>query len=455
MTSTPTNNACGDLNDYTRRDREERITKEWTWEVEEGDCGVIVERANDPDVEQFARVCPSSVVTGNNKGILQMKTFDGGNSRLSAFGDELEFADINKPEGIKLKELIACCGQNGSSGSGGPGAGTNAVQMINFPNAGTFEYEAGVQTKTYWDASEQDVLGDYNEKWNDTSLYNVFNRTGNAQIVTMPPGTNAAVLFFSYGVTITPTELVPDSQDGYANVSYNMEISDNKGSVNFSPGALAAPVRVRTRILGWNEAKLIGQDSPGSDADKAEIRRKRAPGLSSTGYKAVRISFATSGENADATRITLKPMCNVQRVRRCKVTVGSGRVVCIPFFNDGDNFVPIRAAGVEDVDYDDLVTDDGVVDIAFEEQQESNELKQLMNYYLTSISETLNYDASLDPSGIPILEKALNDIFALKQLTGSTPEYYYTQLDAIRVSVSPYVAFQFGFETQVPETLTF
>ena len=94
-------------------------------------------------------------------------------------------------------------------------------------------------------------------------------------------------------------------------------------------------------------------------------------------------------------------------------------MLCIPFFNDGDNFVPIRAAGVEDVDYDDLVTDDGVVDIAFEEQQESNELKQLMNYYLTSISETLNYDASLDPSGIPILEKALNDIFALKQLTGS------------------------------------
>jgi len=353
MTSTPTNNACGDLNDYTRRDREETITKEWTWEVEEGDCGVIVERANDPNVEQFARVCPSSVTTGNNKGILQMKTFDGGNSRLSAFGDELEFADINKPEGIKLKELIACCGQDGSTG-GGPGAGTNAVQMINFPGAGTFEYEAGVQTKTYWDASEQDILGGYSEQWNDTALYNVFDRTGNAQTITMPPGTNNAVLFFSYGVTITPTELVPDTQDGYANVSYNMEISDNKGSVSFSPGPLAAPVRVRTTILGWNEAKLIGQTPGVPQEDQEKLRNKRAPGLSSTGYKAVRISFATSGEDADATKITLKPMCNVQRVRRCKVTVGSGRVVCIPFFNDGDNFVP-DVFGIEGDDYAELI----------------------------------------------------------------------------------------------------
>jgi hypothetical protein len=456
MTSTPTNNACGDLDDYTRRDRQETITEPWTWEVEEGECGVTVERQNDTTLEQYANVCPSRVVVGNNQGRLQLKSEDSGKSSITAFEDQLSFADINNPDGVTLAELVACCdgGTGGGGGTAGPGAGTNAVQMINFPNAGTFSYETGVQTKTYWDASEESTLGPYNGKWNDTALYDVFDKEANKQVVTMPEGTNAAVLFFAYGVTITPTELVPDTQDGYTNVSYNMEITDNKSSVVSSPGALAAPVRVRTTILGWDQAKLIGQDAPGGVENQESIRRKRAPGLSSTGYKAVRIRFSPSGADADATKITLKPSCNVQRVRRCKATVGSGRVVCIPFFDDGSNFTP-QTFFAEGEDYDDLVTDDGVVDIAFEEQQESVELKELMNYYLTSISETLNYDANLDPEGIPILQKALSDIFALKQLTGSTPEYYYIQLDAIRTSVVPYVAFQFGFETQVPETFTF
>lgn len=455
MTSTPTNNACGDLDDYTRRDRQETITEPWTWEVDENECGVTVEHQDGVNqLEQYSKVCPEHLITGNTSGRVELKVLDTGKSRLQAFENQLEFVDINNPGGVSLAELVACCdGGSGGGGSSSGGAGLNAAQMINFPNAGTFSFQAGVQTKTYWDASEESTLGPYNGQWNSTELYDIFDKEANKQTVTMPAGTNAAVLFFAYGLTITPTELVPDTEDGYSNVSYNMEISDNKSSVVSAPGALAIPVRCRTRILGWEQAKLIGQDAPGGAENQEAIRKKRAPGQSTTGYKAVRITFDESTESSP-TRITLKPFCNMQRIRRCTATVGSGRVVCIPFKEDDENFRPeLFSLGTED--YDDAVTDDGVVDIAFEEQQESVELKALMNYYLTSISETLNYDTSLAAEGIPILQKALTDIFALKQLTGSTPDYYYTQLDAIRTSVLPYVGFQFGFETEVPDTLTF
>ena len=90
--------------------------------------------------------------------------------------------------------------------------------------------------------------------------------------------------------------------------------------------------------------------------------------------------------------------------------------------------------------------DDGGLDIAMEEYVESQELKNLMNYYTTSISETLTYDTGLDPAGIPILQGALTDLFNLKRDTTTDFEYYYNRLETIRQLVGPYVSFQFGFE---------
>jgi len=179
MTSTPTNNACGDLDDYTRRDRQETITEPWTWEVDENECGVTVEHQDGVNqLEQYSKVCPEHLITGNTSGRVELKVLDTGKSRLQAFENQLEFVDINNPGGVSLAELVACCdgGSGGGGGSSSGGAGLNAAQMINFPNAGTFSFQAGVQTKTYWDESEKDVLGEYSPQWNSTELYDVFDK---------------------------------------------------------------------------------------------------------------------------------------------------------------------------------------------------------------------------------------------------------------------------------------
>lgn len=433
----PGGNACGNLDGFPENDSKETITETWTWEVGDGECGVVVEHEDGVNsLDEYSKMCPGQIVVGNVNGRAQLKTFDGGNSRLTAFDNQLSFYDINNQDGVTLSELVACCdgGSGGTSGSGG--AGTNAVQMVNFPNAGVFSYEAGRQTKTAWDPSISSEP--YNSQWNDTELFDVFNKEANSQTITMPPGTDSAVLLFTYGITLSPTSLVTgETFNGHSNVAYNMEVHTNKDTVTLSPGALAASVRARTEILNWEAASQIG------DGSLEDIRR-RAPGQSSSGTKAIRIYFTESTE-ASPTRITLKPSCDVLRVRRSRLTVGSGRVVCIPFKDDGNNFRP-TLFGIEDVDYDEVMQDDGGLDIAMEEYVESQELKNLMNYYITSISETLTYDTGLDPDGIPVLQGALTDLFNLKRDTTTDFEYYYNRLETIRQLVGPYVSFQFGFE---------
>ena len=235
----------------------------------------------------------------------------------------------------------------------------------------------------------------------------------------MPPGTNAAVAIFHYGLTIQPTELVPEEdKNGYANVSYDQRLSDNKLSLTTSPGSLSASTRARTRILAWADAQNIGNGDP-------VLQEKRAPGQSTQGIASVRMSFELSTEESP-TRITVKPSCNLVRVKRCKATVGSGRVTFFPYFDDGSGFTPAQFA--LGGDYDEILDDDGGIDPAFEQLEESRELKEVMNYYSTSISETLNYDANLDPEGIPVLQEALRQLFELKQLDVNNVEYYYNQL---------------------------
>ena len=438
----PGGNPCG-TNNFSP-DKSATITEPWTWEVGDAKCGVIVEHSDGVNnLDEFSRLCPGRVEVGNKNGRGELKTFDGGNTRLSAFDSQLSFYDMNNPSGVTLSELVACCdtdaGGGGTSSSGG--AGTNAVQMVNFPNAGTFSYEAGRQTKTAIDPSETP-----DPDWNDVELWDVFEKDTNAQTIDMPPGTNAAVLFFSYGLTLTPTSLVTNEvQDGHANAAYNMEVTANKAGLTMGPGSLAASIRARTEIIPWEQASLIG------DGSLDEIR-KRAPGQSTSGYKAVRINFPVSTVESP-TRITLSPDCRILRVRRARVTVGSGRVVCIPFVDD-NNFRPDLFA-LEDQDYDEVMQDDGGLDKGFEQSVESQEIKREMNYYATSISETLTYDQGLVEEDKATLEGALQQIFDLKREQVDNLEYYYDRLQTIRNLVVPIIGFKFGFETDENTVRTF
>ena len=422
-------NPCGSMDDFTQTDVAQTITEPWTWSIEDAEFGVKVEHQSGVNnLDEYSALYPGRVVVGNKNGSAELKTFDGGNTRLTALNDQLSFYDINNPDGVTLAELVACCDTDESVG----GSSTNSAILVNFPNAGVYINEQGTRAQSAWTPTDTGTL---DPRWSNESFYDVFDASANAQTVDMPAGTNAAVILLTYPVTITSTSQVADYTQGYANVTYNAELSDNKGSLAIGPGALAAPVKLRTEIVGWNDAGGIG----GGDAD---LQTRRTPGASANGAKVVRTSFTQSTVDSP-TRITIRPRCTINRTRACKTVIGSGRIIVLPYYNDGTGFQPSTFA----INDEDLFEDDGGVEIAFEQATESHDLKQRMNYMTNAIRETLDYDDNLDPLGAPILNQALKDIFGLKQEQVDDFDFYHNRLDTITALVIPYVGFKFGFET--------
>ena len=282
----------------------------------------------------------------------------------------------------------------------------------------------------------------FDPKWYNKTFFDVFDSATNQQVVEMPAGSNAAVMILSYPASITSTALVAGYTQGYANVSYRAALNTNKGAPVLSPGELSANIKMRTEIVGWNDAQLIGN----GDSD---LQTRRTPGQTTVGTQIIRVGFTQSTAESP-TRITINPECRLNRTRACKTLIGSGRITILPYYNDGTGFFPTTFA----VNPEDVFEDDAVAEIAFEQATESHDLKALMNYMTNAIRETLDYDENLDPAGIPILEQALKDIFGLKQEQVDDLDYYYNRLNTIKSLVLPYVGFRFGFETEAT-TLSF
>ena len=144
-------NPCGDLDGYPKNDSEETITKSWTWSIRDTEYGVKVEhQAGVNNLNEYSALYPGRVVVGNTNGSGELKTFDGGNTRLSALGNQLSFYDVNNPDGVTLAELVACCDTGGDTGGGGgsvSGTSTNSAILVNFPNAGVFTNEQGTRAQ--------------------------------------------------------------------------------------------------------------------------------------------------------------------------------------------------------------------------------------------------------------------------------------------------------------------
>ena len=432
-------NPCGANDDNLKSDVSEIITEPWLWSIEDTEYGIKVEHQDGVNtLNEYAAVYPGRITAGNKNGSAELKTFDGGNSRLTAFQNQLEFYDINNPEGVTLSELVACC-DDGGGDTPTPRSGFMPA-MVNFPTAGVFTHEQSPTAQSVYTPIDEENGVPYDTRWENKDFFDIFDAENTLQIVEMPAGTNAAVMFAAYPVQITSSSLVLDYDQGYSNISFNWEIASNKGVVTLGPGDLAASVKLRTEIVGWRDAAQIG----GGDTD---LQSKRTPGLSVTGTKAVRCDFTESTVDSP-TRLIIKPRCNIQRTRACKTIIGSGRVIVMPYYDDGSGFDPVSlfATAYQDSDNDPF-QDDGGREIAFEQATQSKALKNEMNYMSNAISETLNYDTALSAEGQTVLTKCLNDIFNLKRNEVDDIDYYYNQLETIRALALPYVGFKFGFET--------
>ena len=105
-------NICGDLDDYTKRNRRETITEPWEWSVintensTNGNSPAITAtyRGAGDNLDEKATLAPNRLVVENENGLLEMKIRDGGNARIRANG-QLNFMDEDIPGGVSLKNL--------------------------------------------------------------------------------------------------------------------------------------------------------------------------------------------------------------------------------------------------------------------------------------------------------------------------------------------------------------
>ena len=414
--SSTSSNACGDLEGYARKDLAETITEPWTWEVESDESGVKIKyQDGQSSKNEETDLSPNRITVSNNNGTGELKVFDSGNTRLRSTTGELSFSDQYVNE-VTLSSLIqSCCGTD----SGGDTEPTTRYRpyMLNFPSPGTRTFQQGMR------AAALDERPEFND---------VFSATV-AETIQMPYGTDAAIMFVTYGASIMPWSGVTSYTQGYANVGYDLLISANK-AIETSPGAtLAFGQKLRAEIIGWGDAAGIG----GGDEP---TRLSRTPGLSNRDNFISRVYFTESTAESPTT-VSVRPFVRVHRMRACELGVGSGRVLVLPYKrSDGELFSTLAVTSADEY------VDDGVSEPDFDAATNSHDLKALMNYYSTSISETLTYDTGLDPTATTVLEGALATLFDLKRDTTADIDYYYNQLEAIKQVVVPYVGFKFAFE---------
>ena len=192
-------NPCGSMDDFTQVDVAHTITEPWTWSIEDTEFGIKVEHQDGVNsLDEYSALYPGRITVGNKNGSAELKTFDGGNSRLSAFNDQLSFVDINNPNGVTLSELVACCDTDDSGGGGGGGStggALNSAILVNFPNAGVFTHEQGTRAQSAWIPDGGEV---FDPKWYNKTFFDVFDSETNKQLVEMPPGTKLSSKHYFY-----------------------------------------------------------------------------------------------------------------------------------------------------------------------------------------------------------------------------------------------------------------
>ena len=317
----------------------------------------------------------------------------------------------------------------------------NRSFMVNFPTDPGFSFSTATGAH-YMGAAT--ASGSGTQFINTPELYDIFKDVVPVTI-TMPPGTDSAVVSSTYSVSVQTAPSVGSNSDfnGYANFGYEIICASNKGQVTWSPGAasqnrFAYGTRVFAPAMRYDQYETI----------PANVRDLRAPSNLHHSARSMRIYFPESTDAAPTT-LTFSLFAQVFRTKHCRSSISTGKIAIHPYKDDAlDDFgramVQLATTGDE---FDGM--DDGGLDIGYVEAERSTELKGRMNYLSNAIDESLRYDLAIvgnQPAEFA-LTGALNALFELKRNPSTDPQAYEAELDRIVAVATPYVGFQFGFET--------
>ena len=308
----PGGNPCGDLNDYTKRNRRETITEPWVWDLKRdttlpyADDAITVK----DDDGNFAYYGSRRARVANGLGFTTMRTKDDGQSELQA-QNTLSFIDSQVPNGVTLAELIA-----GTGAGGGAGQRQEAI-------AGKFQFN-----------NDTAPLEQSFKKWDETPNLDSEKRLIDWKVsdplaLTLPDWATGAVIVhvqnqkwdFSDDITENPVYGI-EGQLGVFRQYTTHKIGIDGAGV-FTVGIGGDPGRnLMVSTITSNIAIGVGESTikPGNRMEVTEH----------TNYQIIRLT----GSNKT---ITLTHSIDVLRGGWNKLTCGTGKVFLIPIVWDQNN----------------------------------------------------------------------------------------------------------------------
>ena len=394
-TGTPVGgNPCGDLTDYTKRNRKETIIEPWVWDLKRDTTGpltddVITVKDEQGNIGYFG---PRRTRNANDQGFVKMQILDDGQGLIQS-QNTLSFVDSQVPNGVTLAELIA--------GTGAGGVAGQRQEAI----AGKFQFN-----------NDTAPLEQSFKKWDETPNLDSEKRLIDWKVsdplaLTLPDWATGAVIVhvqnqkwnFSDDITENPVYGI-EGQKGVFRQYTTHKIGIDGAGV-FTVGIGGDPGRdLMVSTITSNIAVGVGESTikPGNRMEVTEH----------TNYQIIRLT----GSNKT---ITLTHSIDVLRGGWNKLTCGTGKVFLIPIVWDQNNIYSLpnnngfSGRAVSDQEYLDLL------DTYFPPMTSEELLLEDTQTLKSGIVYALNIcnDALAQTPGDATIEGIRSNLYALKDET--------------------------------------
>ena len=429
----PGGNPCGNMDGYTRDDRQETITEMWKWEVDtDGDCGIRVENEDGVNnLDEYAELCPGRVVVGNNLGRGELKARDLGRTRLSS-SEILFFQDKENPSGVTLSELVACCDTGPGDGGGvtkikaGSGIGVN-------PASGT-----GEVTISYT-GEDPESVGTYPTR---------FLNFGKTSITPYEPSVSGEVPTFAQ-----QTENIPGLPAAVKKYILTFEVGSTLS--NYGDGA-----GIYGRVWQqWDVATSTGTLTPNNrTALNLIVNNPPSSGRGehlSTG-RSSKSSVLDLGEDWEGGDLNITVYLGYKKLAKGSAAMGHGRVILTPIppdlSEDDEDFFISSYITVDDDDsksiFDEPTTPE---EIAKDLDIDNKEYLKLAVLAVTGAYQFGNNEASVTAQ----LKQAGEQLYALQAQNDIDGDLVVDTINVIIDPVRQYLVFSWDYSPTAPTTKFF
>lgn len=321
----PGGNPCGSMDGYLKEDEAATITEPWVWQ-DAGCPSITVEDTTGPFAGDKAEICSSAFIVrdaNGKEGRLKARGQDG-EIELRVNGGQLYFRDDVVTPPVRLAELVA-------------GIGANNVKAFS-PITLQFEIDEAASNKTGtndWQLNDvNSATFSYGLSWAETfpdgRAFNVV--TSKPRSVTMPPGANAAIVFYQNIVTMgvygDPGLSATGSQRALC-ISHRVGISNA-----IFPNTVGAPAGYSKTGFGITHKDII--TLPGNSESVVDNYRS-----TKSFNKFDLINFANNAV------LTIEPRVDILKGGRGEFTTSAGRFVILPFYSDSPSDFSVNTFGTD------------------------------------------------------------------------------------------------------------